>query len=178
MTKTSRLDFPYFPAHRHKIRLLEIMGQADIEAALILLAEVPLKYEGKRAEEKAARIESSLFQIRAETNKKIGCARDGFLDQWNLWRTLLPVCSVTGLQPLKITSHSRTADIVRPRHVWFWLAVEVGGVKTSSVAELTGRNHSTVYHSRVAVEEQLEAGRGDLVDILTDVLEFESARAT
>jgi hypothetical protein len=178
MMKTSRLDFPYLPAHKHKVRHLEIMSQADIEAALITIAEIPLYYDGQSARDRSANIEASLFDIRTQTNKDISALRYRFSDLWHLWRSLLPVCAVTQLSPETVLSFSRSANIARPRHVWLWLAVVVGQVKLSNVAEYTGRKHSTIYHSRSVVDRQLEAGHGDLVDILTDVLEFEIARSS
>lgn len=177
METINSFRLPYLKSHKHQIKYLELTGQAHMENALIQMAEVQIVLDGDHAQERVRTLEKSLFQIRRATNRSIEKLQLDFENRWFLWRALLPVCSVTGLRPSMIWSDTRMRACARPRHLWLWLARVSGDLSTSHIGKLIGRDHSTVRKSCELVEAQLKTGKGDLVDILADVMEFECERS-
>ncbi|MHC4435059.1 MAG: hypothetical protein ACYTBS_24750 [Planctomycetota bacterium] len=157
---------------RDAARSLQLADAAYVEAEHLSLRDEmdeSASLTKKRSFEN--RFREELWQAANRHRRSIKKLEEEFFARWFVWRAVLPISSITGIEP---TAMLRGRRHFQERSLAIWIARTAGNVLLTEIGRVIDRDHSSVIHSFKRAEADISERRWPVYDLLIDTLELES----
>jgi len=157
-----------------QIRIIELQAEVDCERLRLQHSDIHHIERLRQRKSALARLEDGLKGIRLDTQRKVDRLNQDFKLRWFLWRFSLPISLATNTRSADILFGPRTKGLVIPRRLCLWLTWSCGGFPYFQIGNILGRDHTTVRHSVIFVQNALETPDSHFHSLLDDVLQLEA----
>ncbi len=161
--------------HRHtsQIRIIELQAEVDCERLRLQCSDIHYIERLRQRKSALVSLDDALKNIRLDTQRKVIRINQDFKLRWFLWRFSLPISVATNTRSVDILFGPRTKELVISRRLCLWLTWNCGGFPYFQIGNILGRDHTTVRHSVIFVQNALETPDSPFHSLLDDVLKIE-----